>query len=996
MKNKHRQRLLLAGIFVFSLAHNSPLLSQNLPLKSISGTITDAQGPLSGVNVLVKNTSRGSISDLEGRYSVTASSNDTLVFKYLGYKPVEVAVGINSVINLAMQPNATALDVVVINAGYYKVSDREKTGSITKISAKEIENQPVDNPLAALQGRVAGLNIIPLTGLSGGGYTVNIRGKSSIAAGNEPLYVIDGIPYNSSTLSDQSLSGAILPGGQLSPLSLINPNDIESIEVLKDADATAIYGSRGANGVVLITTKSGKAGDTKYSVSATSGVAHITRGVNTLNTQQYLKMRKEAFANDGITEYPEYAYDINGTWDPNRYTDWQKQLMGKTARLRTWEASISGGSKNNHFLVSAAHRNETTVFMGDAEYGRTSVRAQLDHSSKDSKFNIGFSAGYTIEDNNLPSGDLTFKAIGLPPNAPTLYDENGDLNWENGTFDNPLAQLNASYTSKRNTLVSSINVSYKLFKDLNIKSTFGFQDSRIDERRILPSTIYNPAYGFDSSSSSVDSNQGSRNSWIAEPQLNYSHKLAGGNLEILIGGSFQSETRQCFSQLAYGFPSNSLLGNLAAASLQFIINDNTTDYKYEAVFGRLNYNYKNKYILNLTARRDGSSRFGPGNRFANFGAIGAAWLFNEEQIVKENLPFLNLGKLRGSYGSTGNDQIGDYQYLDTYSVSGNPYNGTIGLSPTQLFNPNFGWEINYKAEIALELGFLKDRIYLETNYYRNRSTNQLVGMPLPSTTGFQSIQANLGAKVENSGWEINLRTLNVKGEKFKWNSIFNISLPKNKLLAFPGLEASTYSNRYVLGQPITIRKLYHFTGVDPQTGIYQFEDYNGDGSISSPDDRQYIVDTAPKFYGGLSNTWSYGNWQFDVFFQFSKQQSFNYWYAGSPAGTMVNQPTAVLDHWQQPGDNAQTQLYTTGSNAEAVNAFYKFSVSSAAFSDASYIRLKNTSISYTLPFEKMQCKLFLEAQNLLTITNYKGGDPEQLTGFLPPLRRFSGGVQLNF
>lgn len=995
MKNNYRHSLALAITFAL-LIFNSPIFSQNLPLKNISGTITDADGPLSGVNVLVKNTPRGSITDLDGHFALLATASDTLVFTYLGYKPQELIVGANATLALVMVPDATALDQVVINAGYYKVSDKEKTGSIARVTAKEIENQPVDNPLAAIQGRLTGVNIVPSTGLSGGGYTVTIRGQSSIAAGNEPLYVIDGLPYNSSTLSDQSLSGSILPGGQLSPLSLINPNDIESIEVLKDADATAIYGSRGANGVVLITTKRGKAGETRYTVSSTTSIAHITRGVKTLNTQQYLQMRKEAFANDGIAEYPEWAYDINGTWDANRYTDWQKQLMGETARLRTLETSISGGSENTRFLISAAHRNETTVFIGDAEYGRTTVRTQLDHSSKDSKFNIGFTAGYTIEDNNLPNGDLTFVAAGLPPNAPSLYDENGDLNWENGTFENPLAQLNATYTSKRNALVSSMHINYLLFKGLIIKSTFGYQDSRLDERRIIPHTVYNPAYGFNSSFSSVDSNQGSRNSWLVEPQLNYSHPLAGGNLEILLGGSFQSETDQRFSQLAVGFPSNDLLGNLAAASLQFIINDNTTEYKYQAVFGRINYNYKNRYILNLTARRDGSSRFGPGNRFANFGALGAAWLFGEAQFLKENLPFLTLGKLRGSYGSTGNDQIGDYQYLDTYTVSGNPYNGTIGLSPTQLFNPNFGWEINKKAELALELGFLNDRIYLETNYYRNRSTNQLVGIPLPGTTGFQSIQANLGAEVENTGWEFNLRSQNLQGEKFKWNTSFNITVPKNKLVAFPGLEASTYSNQYVIGQPITIRKLYHFTGVDPQTGIYQFEDYNGDGTISSPDDSQYIVDTAPKFYGGLENTLSYGNWQFDVFFQFSKQQSFNYWYAGSPAGTMANQPTAVLDHWQQPGDNSQTQLYTTGANGEAVDAFYKFSASSAAFSDASYIRLKNTSLSYTIPFQGMRCKLFVEAQNLLTITDYKGGDPEQLTGFLPPLRRYSGGVQLSF
>ncbi|MCZ4319908.1 SusC/RagA family TonB-linked outer membrane protein [Aequorivita viscosa] len=995
MKNNYRQRLLFAGIFALFLTHSSPILSQNLPLKTISGTITDVEGPLSGVNVLIKNTARGSISNLQGKYQLTATASDTLVFTYLGYKSQEHLVGAKSTITVLMVPNATALDQVVINAGYYKVSDRQKTGSITKITAKEIENQPVSNPLGTMQGRMAGVNIVPLSGLAGGGYTVLIRGQNSIAAGNEPLYIIDGLPYNSNSLGDPNLSAAILPRGQISPFSLLNPNDIESIEVLKDADATAIYGSRGANGVVLITTKKGKTGSTKYNINFSTGTAHIGRFQKTLNTEEYLKMRREAFANDGITDYPQTAYDINGTWDLNRYTDWQKELMGGNAKLRTWEASVNGGSEHTRFLISAGHRYETSIFEGLSEYNRTTLRSQLNHQSSDEKFQLNFAVGYTIENNQLPGNDPSLTAAYIPPNAPALYDENGNLNWEEGTFDNPLARLNSRYQNKRNGLMASMGLTYQFFKQFNFKVNFGYQNSRIDEYRTIPHTIYNPAYGFDSSISSVDRNQSERNSWIAEPQIDYTHPLGNGVFNIVLGGSFQEENNKDFAQLGVGFPSNELLGNLAAASSQYIVNDNATKYKYEAIFGRINYNYSNKYILNLTGRRDGSSRFGTGKRFANFGAIGAAWLFGEEKLIKNNLHFLSLGKLRASYGSTGNDRIGDYQYLDTYTVSGNPYNGTIGLTPTQLFNPDFGWEINKKAEIALELSFLKDKFYLETNYYQNRSSNQLVGIPLPATTGFSSIQANLGAVVENTGWEIILRSHLVKKEIFSWNINFNLTVPKNKLIAFPGLEESTYRNRYIIGEPLTIRKLYHFIGLDTQTGVYQFEDYNGDGTISSPDDKKYVVDTAPKFYGGLHQSFAYKNWQFNIFFQFNKQEAYNYWHYSSPAGIMVNQPAEVLDHWQQPGDNALTQIYTSGSNGDAVDAFYKLSSSNAAFSDASYLRLKNTSLSYTLRLKEMQCKLYLEAQNLLTFTNYKGGDPEEFTGFLPPLRHFSFGTQIN-
>ena len=339
MKNYYRRRYAYALSFALFLTFNSPIFSQNQPQKNISGIITDGAAPLSGVNVLVKNSARGSISDLDGRYSVKASVNDTLVFSYVGYKLKEVAVGNAPILNVIMEVDAQALDAVVINAGYYKVSDREKTGSITRITAAEIENQPVSNPLAAMQGRMAGVNIVQTTGVPGGGFSVRIRGRNSIRAdGSEPLYIVDGVPYPSQSLGSASVS-AIL-GGATNALNGINPDDIESIEVLKDADATAIYGSRGANGVILITTKRGKSGKTSFSLNTSTGVGSVTRSMELLNTEQYLAMRREAFANDGITEYPYYEYDINGTWDQTRYTDWQEELIGGTAYYTTTNASV--------------------------------------------------------------------------------------------------------------------------------------------------------------------------------------------------------------------------------------------------------------------------------------------------------------------------------------------------------------------------------------------------------------------------------------------------------------------------------------------------------------------------------------------------------------------------------------------------------------------------------------------------------------------------------
>ncbi|MCZ4320299.1 SusC/RagA family TonB-linked outer membrane protein [Aequorivita viscosa] len=998
MKNNYRHGLALAGIFALFLNFSSPILSQNLPLKSISGTITEANGPLSGVNVLVKNTARGSISDLDGRYTVNASLNDTLVFTYLGYKPVEIAVSSNNSINVFMQSDATALDQVIINAGYYKVSDKEKTGSIARVTAEEIESQPVSNPLAAMQGRMAGVNIVQNTGVPGGGFSVRIRGRNSIRAdGSEPLYIVDGVPYPSQSLGNYEVSTVL--GNVQSPLNGINPNDIESIEVLKDADATAIYGSRGANGVVLITTKKGKAGKTRFLVNTSTGVGQVSRKMELLNTEQYLAMRREAFVNDGISEYPEWAYDINGTWDANRYTDWQEELIGGTAYYTAANASVQGGDDNTGFLLSGSHHKETTVFKGDFEYNKSSILANVHHKSKDNKVEVQFTANYVSDHNDMPTTSFIFSALSLAPNAPSLYDENGELNWEDGTFDNPLAVLEGKYLSKTSTLLGNGLLSYKPFKNFTVKSSFGYNSIRLEESRTSPNTIYNPAYGLDSSFSSISLNHGERNSWIVEPQMEYKVQFGKGFITALVGTTFQSETTSYLYQYAYDFTSNNLIYDIGSAAHLDILASREDEYRYNAIYGRINFNWNKKYLLNLTGRRDGSSRFGPGKRFANFGAVGAAWIFSEEKGIANTLPFLSYGKLRGSYGSSGNDQIGNYGYLDTYEANGFSYQGIPALQPSRLYNPLFSWETNRKLEAALELGILKNRILLNIAYYRNRSSNQLVGIPLPATTGFSALQGNLEATVQNTGLEVELNTVNIKTEYLKWASSINFSRPRNELISFPGLEASTYANQYVVGEPLNIALLFNYLGVDPETGLYSFQDYDGNGEITRPDDKKKITRIGVEYYGGLGNTLNYKNFSLDFLLQFVKQTGYNYLRTAPLPGDMVNQSVEVLDHWQAPGNNAGTQQYSAGFNDQAYMAYGQLLSSSATVSDASFIRLKNVALSYSLPEKAslgLGCRIFVLGQNLFTITDYKGMDPETSAQQLPSLRQISAGIELQF
>ncbi|PTS87431.1 SusC/RagA family TonB-linked outer membrane protein, partial [Flavobacterium sp. HMWF030] len=427
-----------------------------------------------------------------------------------------------------------------------------------------------------------------------------------------------------------------------------------------------------------------------------------------------------------------------------------------------------------------------------------------------------------------------------------------------------------------------------------------------------------------------------------------------------------------------------------------VLSNDETQYRYQAFFGRLNYNWEQRYILNFTARRDGSSRFGPGKQFANFGAIGAAWLFSNESFLK-NSRWLSFGKIRASYGTTGNDQIGDYQFLNTYTTTGIQYNGIVGLQPSRLFNADFGWEINKKLEFAIESGFCNDRIFTTVAWYQNKSSNQLVGIPLPGTTGFTSVQANLDAIVENKGLEFTLRTINFNKGNFHWSTNFNLSFSRNKLLSFPSLESSTYNQKYRIGKPLNIALVYKSKGVNPQTGIYEFEDLNNDGRISFPADRQVTVDLNPQYFGGLQNQLSYKHWNLDFLFQFVKQK--NRLVPMSPAGMMSNQQARISNTWIKAGDIAEYQIATTGYNSAAVNANSNYGESDAMISDASYIRLKNISLTYELPLNLKESgiKIMLQGQNLLTFTKFKEGDPEFMSyGFLPPLKIMSLGAQLNF
>ena len=979
---------------------------QKLPEKIIEGKVTDEKGePLAGVNILIKGTTQGTTTDIDGNYRLFIEEGENvLIFSYIGYLPQEINIGGRAVIDVSLSPDLASLQEVTINAGYWEVEKKEMTGNIAKVTAKEIEQQQTTNPLQALQGRVPGVYIQQTTGTPGGTVNIQIRGQNSLRTfansgveANAPFYVIDGVPFSFQTLSSNRTNGGLFTGRGSDPLTAINPADIESIEILKDADATAIYGSRGANGVVLIRTKKGKAGKTKLDINISSGFGSVANKFDLLNTEQYLEIRKEAFSNDGVAPGPR-DHDLNGNWDQNRFTDWHEELIGGTANITNVQASLSGGNANTTFLISGTYRRQTNVFPGDSRYLKGTGHMALNHISSNRKLNANFTINYTADNNNQLRSDLTSQIRGLAPNAPALYNEDGSLNWENSTWTNPLAALERTFEGKTYTLISNSIIGYEIIPGLQIKANLGLTTMQSEELVKSPSTIFDPAFGLTSMDASATISDGNLRSWIIEPQANWKKEISLGQVDVLIGATFQDQVRDASNSIAIGFPSDALIGNIPAASTFIPRGFEKSEYRYTAVFARINYNWKSKYILNLTGRRDGSSRFGPGKQFASFGAVGAAWIFTNEEFVKNSIPFLSFGKIRMSYGTTGNDQIGNYQFLDTYTTSEN-YQGVSGLRPTRLFNPNFAWEVNKKFEVALDQGFLDSRIFLSVSYYRNRSSNQLIGFPLPATTGFSTLNGNLDATVQNTGLEVELNTTNFKSNNFEWNTNFNITVPRNKLVSFPGLETSVFASDYVVGKPLTIEQVFQYQGVDPETGVFQFQDFNGDGQITENDDLQVIKEVGQDYFGGINNTFTWHNFQLDFFFQFVRQTGINLRrILGRPGSSINNQPSFVLNRWQGEGDIAEIQRFSILRDRDLTRALLNYRSSDASIGDASFIRLQNVSLSYRLPdnlIANVKGRLYIQGQNLFTITDYEGLDPEnQNASRLPPLRVFTLGVNL--
>jgi TonB-linked SusC/RagA family outer membrane protein len=961
----------------------------------VHGKVVDEKGaPLAGVTISLKDRSQATATDINGEFFLQRVDNKAvLVISSVGYLTKEINVK-PEMGAIALEISNSKLDEIVV-VGYETTTQRLSTGSVSQVKGVEIEQQPISNPILGLEGRVAGAFITQTAGYAGAQFNIQIRGQNSISSLNinngAPLYIVDGIPFNSQPV--EQTAGAFGTYA-LSPLNTLDPTNIETIDILKDADATAIYGSRGANGVVLITTRKGKAGDTKFNFDLSNGFGNVTHTVPLLGTAQYLSIRRQAYANDGITPTAANAPDLL-SFDQNAYTDFTKLVMGNTQHQTRATFDLSGGDQYTQFLFGGNYRQESTVLPSNTADKGEQFHLSSQHRSHNNKFSVLVSVSYDADNNAIPNVTVSNSQYGLPPNYP-VYTSSGAYNWA-GSYSNPLAPFLATYSLKSTNLITNATLHYNVAPGLDLKVNAGYNYDNVNATTISPVIAVNPAFN---PTPSVTLGNNYIKTYIIEPQVNYTHTWGKGRLTALVGGTWQ-ETQ--FFQPYYiigSYTNIQLVNNLSSTTVLAKISG-YKDYKYDSGFGRVEYEWDGKYLVSGNIRRDGSSRFGSNKAFGTFGSGAFAWIFSKENFIKDNLTWLSFGKLKTSYGSVGSDKtLTDYAYLSTYSAGAFPYGAVASLAPTNIANPYLQWEQTNKLDIAMDLGFINDRILFSAAVYRNRTSHLLASQSIPSQDGFGAYSANLpdGAIVQNQGIELELTTVNIKNKNFSWTTSFNFTAPQNKLLAFPNILNSNYANTYVVGQSLNARYLYHSTGF--VNGVPTVQDVNGDGIItagySATGKTDYIVDgnSDPKFYGGLDNTFSYKGITLNFLFQFVKRTAQRGDLLGYP-GTSSNIAQSILD--------LPFKYSATTGSAYPTNFYSYYTQSDAAIQDASFVRLKNVSLSYNFPqtwTKKMKMsglQVYLHAQNLLTFTPYKGYDPETLSGIAEPtLRMVVAGIKTTF
>lgn len=913
---------------------------------TVNGKITSATDkmPIPGVTVVLKGTSRGTTTDMNGNYSLQAPANGTLVFSYIGMQTREIPINGKKTIDVVMNDQDIKLGEVVV-VGYSTASKKLISGSFDLVNEKEMKNIPLRTIDGVLQGQAAGLTISQSSGTPGSQSMIKLRGGSSINASNQPLMVIDGIPAITGEFGQVSFSGQ-----EINSMSDINPNDIESVTILKDASATAIYGARGSNGVILITTKKGSRGSTHVSVNT-------SYGWQTLPKERMLDLMD-------ADEWNAYK----GTNVQGINTDWMSEVL-QTAPTSNSELSVSSGNDKYRLFLSGSYFDQDGVVKG-ASYKRYSGRINTDYKVLPN-LTVGGGVSMSYSKNARVEGDGTLNgplpnAMSIPAIFP-VYDSNGNYD-ETGPYANPVAianeAINLAFTNRSN---SNIYADYKFLNGFNFTTKWGadiytLREHSYDPIKTRQGARYN---GLGIEGTSYVSNLMSSN------VLQYTTTLAEKhNLEALAGYSIEKYASRSTYIEGIDFP-NENLEYLASAGTIRAASASALNRVMNSYFGQFKYNYKYKYILTLTGRADGSSKFGKNNHYGYFPAGSFAWRVSEEPFMKSYKKVSEF-KLRASFGLTGNDGIDDFASLGLYGGGFN-YGGNSGIAPTQLPNPDLKWESTLQSGLGVDLGLFKDRISLSVDLYYNKTRDLLLNRPIPSSSGFYSISANIG-KLDNKGIELVLNTLNYD-KALKWNTSFNFAANRNKIISLyedqPIDDQGRGGNRVEVGEPIGIFYGYKCLGVDPSTGNLVYEDVNGDGTLTA-DDRTKIGDPNPDFTAGMTNTLSWKSFDLSVFLQLVYGNDvFNATYIYLESGTGEDQQTTrMIDRWQQPGD--VTDFPKSGDGLK----------SSRFIEDGSFLRIKNVTLGYSPDKKLIQrlgiktARLYATIQNLYTFTQYTGMDPE--------------------
>lgn len=1012
------------SIIIFLSLYTGNILAQS---NRITGTVLDKDGfPLVSTSVEEVGAQNYTTTDFDGNFSLSSKQElpITLKFTMVGFKTQNIQLyEINEDPLTIILKSDNLLDEVVI-IGYGSQKKGDLTGAVGSVSQELIEQQPVSSLDRAIQGAVAGVQVTQTSGQPGGGVSIRVRGGGSIQGGNEPLYVVDGFPiYNSSS------SAGITSGGDVNALSSINPSDIESIDILKDASATAIYGSRGANGVIIITTKRGKSNKSQITLESSYGLQSLRKKLDLLDAKEFASLRNDAL------------FDSNPSLGPNQYlsqaeidqlgsgVDWQDAAF-RVAPIQQYQLSILGGTSDVKYSVSGGYFKQDGILI-DTDFKRWSTRVNLDIKATE-KLKVGLSFTGNSTNSNIaanPSQGLASSIVtallSMPPTA-SIYEADGSYTLRNpyeNIISNPIATLRQRVNESNGIrLLGTTFAEYSILDNLVFKTSFGLDLNNTKENSFIPSTLY------EGSLVNGQANIGVRNSHslLNENTLTYTENFNNHSLNVLAGYTTQVFKSDIVRAGSSQFVSNAFEYNsLQSGSTPNISFSNRAEWSLVSYLARVNYNYDDRYFLTSSIRTDGSSRFGKNNKWGYFPSVGAAWKISNESFFSPLSNKITDLKLRASFGSTGNQEIGVYQSLSTLTNANYLFGNNLvtGFTPQGIANDNLGWETTNQFDIGLDLGFFDNKLLFSVDGYYKKTKDLLLNVELPWTSGYATSLQNFGS-VENKGIELSVNSVNFDGD-FSWDTNFNISFNRNKLLSLGDLaEDSFISGDYIVkvGQPLgtfygTVTDGILQTGEEATKGVFTgnanpkagdrlYKDINGDGQFTTAADRTIIGNAQPDYIFGITNNFKWKDFDLSIFFQ------------GSVGNEILNQNLRVLElfNGQQNAMGVARDRWTA-SNPSNVIPRAKIDpapiFSDRLIEDGTYVRLKNLTFGYTLPNDISKrlkldsVRFFVTGYNLITWTNYSGFDPEVTSvdntvsqgtdaGVYPSSRTITTGFKINF